>query len=172
MQRGLIENDAHWGGNPSTPDATARAGELLTAFRERGLPVLFVRHDSTDPDSPLHPDNAGHAFIAGLEPRESEPVIGKTVNSGFIGTDLQARLGEVDELIICGLTTNHCVSTTTRMAGNLGYSVTLVGDACSTFDRDGIDSSVVQRVSLSNLDREFCTVVDTADVVARILAKA
>ena len=172
LQQGLVDNDAHWGGNPSNPDAPERAAALIKAFRAARLPVVHIRHDSTSPDSPLHPTQPGHAAIPVTAPQDGEPVIGKSVNSGFIGTDLDARLRALgtDELVICGLTTNHCVSTTTRMAGNLGYDVTLVGDACSTFDRAGIDSATIQAVSLANLDGEFCTVVNAEDVVARVMA--
>ncbi len=172
MQKGLLDNDAHWGGNPSNPDGPERAAALLSAFRAAQLPVVHIRHDSDTPGSPLQPGTPGHAFIPATAPRKSEAVIGKSVNSGFIGTTLeeQLRARGTDELVICGLTTNHCVSTTTRMAGNLGFDVTLVGDACSTFDRAGIDSAVVQAVSLANLDGEFCTVVNAEEVIARVMS--
>ncbi len=70
-----------------------------------------------------------------------EPVIVKTVNSAFIGTDLEARLRQAghDTLVICGATTNHCVETSTRMAGNLGFDAWLVRDATWTYDRIGPD---------------------------------
>ncbi len=115
--------------------------------------------------------------MKGFEPRAGETMIVKNVNSCFIGTDLEAliRAKNVNDLVICGLTTNHCVSTTTRMAGNLGFNVKLVGDACATFDRFGEDgklypADLVHSVSLANIHEEFCDVVSTADVLKGLTA--
>ncbi len=73
-------------------------------------------------------------------PLEKEPIITKEVNSAFIGTNLKEQLDKLNihTLVIVGITTNHCVSTTTRMAGNFGYETYLISDATATFDRIGI----------------------------------
>jgi len=119
----------------------------------------------------LRRDKPSGAYKKGFEPLASEADIWKNVNSGFIGTDLEARLRALDvsHLTVAGLTTNHCVSTTVRMAGNLGFEVDLVGEACATFDRRAADGTLypaqlVHDLSLANIDREFCRVVsvDTA----------
>jgi nicotinamidase-related amidase len=102
-------------------------------------------------------------------------VIEKRVNSAFIGTSLETDLRRVgcSELVIVGLTTNHCISTTARMAGNLGFSTWVVSDATATFDRvgpDGIEHSAEQihAIALSDLHGEFATVIDTARVIAAL----
>ncbi len=165
-------NDALWGGNRNNPQAEANALKLLDHWRENDLPIFHCIHDSQDPQSPLRREKPGGEFIEMLKPRAKEPVLYKNVNSAFIGTDLEARLkkANIEKLVICGLTTNHCVSTTTRMAGNLGFDVTLVGDACATFDRKGTNgethpADLVHEVSLASLHEEFCIVRNTSDLL-------
>jgi nicotinamidase-related amidase len=125
-----------------------------------------------EPKSPLRAESPGFAFFDWATPREGEIEIVKHVNSGFIGTPLEEtlRAGGQNGFVLLGLTTNHCVSTTVRMGGNLGFDVRLVGDACATFPRtamDGemFDADVVHRTALASLHGEFCTVIDSKDVL-------
>ena len=156
----------------NNPDAEARIAELLAAFRQAGAPIIHVRHDSTDPASRLHPGAPGNAVQAFARERAGEPVLVKHVNSAFIGTDLEARLraSGAGTVVICGATTNHCVETTTRMAGNLGFEAWLARDATWTFDRAGPDGDLhaaedLHAATLANLHDEFARVVWTAEVV-------
>ncbi|HTL98773.1 MAG TPA: isochorismatase family protein, partial [Holophagaceae bacterium] len=103
-----------------------------------------------------------------------EPLFEKTVNSGFIGTSLEAHLREkgIDGLVIGGFITNHCVSTTARMAGNLGFETTVVEDACATFDfKDAggvIPAATMHRIGLAELRGEFAAITTADAVIARL----
>lgn len=172
LQKGFA-NEAHWGGNRNNPNAETVCFKLLSHWRARGWPIFHIRHHSTEPNSPLNPRHAGFAFMELTAPLESECVIDKQVNSAFIGTDLQMKLDQagIDTLVIVGLTTNHCVSTTTRMAGNFGYRTFVVHDATATFDRVGFDgqrydSEVIHHTALANLHGEFAMVVGSEQIVA------
>jgi nicotinamidase-related amidase len=102
-----------------------------------------------------------------------ETIIPKRTNSAFIGTGLEHHLREagIDTLIVAGVITNNSVETTVRMAGNLGFQTYLVADACFTFGRRDFHgrhrtADEVHSMSLSNLQDEYCTVVETAAVLA------
>lgn len=158
------------GGAPrNNPEAVPRIADLLAAFRAAGASIVHIRHRGTSPDSVF----TGEACepISAARQIEGEPVLWKSVNSSFIGTDLEKRLREtgIRTVVVCGATTNHCVETTVRMAGNLGFDARLVADATWTFDREGPDGRVhraadIQRMSEANLSGEFAEIVTTADV--------
>ena len=134
LQRGFDE--PRWG-RRNNPFLEQRTSELLRAWRTTGRPVVHVRHMSTEPSSPLRPGQPGNEFKPETAPVAGEAVIEKRVNSAFIGTSLETDLRRtgVSRVVIVGLTTNHCVSTTARMAGNLGFATWVVSDATATFDR-------------------------------------
>ena len=168
--------DAPSWGRRNNPHLEQRVADLLRVWRGTGRPVVHVRHMSTDPSSPLRPGQPGNAFKPETAPVAGEAVIEKSVNSAFIGTSLEIDLRRAGcrGLIIVGLTTNHCVSTTARTAGNLGFVTSVVSDATATFDRvgpDGIEyrAELIHAMALSDLHGEFATIVDTADVVAAVL---
>lgn len=135
MQRAFDDLD-FWG--PTTnPACEANVAALAGAWRASGEPVVVIRHDSTSPGSPLHPGSAGNALVDPVAAIDPALRVVKSVNSAFYGDpDLHAWLTAegIRELVVCGIQTNMCVETTARMAGNLGYDVTVVLDATRTFD--------------------------------------
>ncbi len=164
-------DDPAWG-QRNNPQAESNISALLAAWRETQRPVVIVQHLSRDPASPLAPSAPGARLKAVAMPRPGEVHITKHVNSAFIGTDLENLLHERgwDVLVIAGLTTPHCCSTTARMAGNLGFSTYAAGDAMAAFDLTGPDGRVVpaetvHAVELASLHGEFATVLDTAEIL-------
>jgi nicotinamidase-related amidase len=166
-------DDAAYWGRRNNPDCEANIAALIAEWRAQGRPLVFVRHDSDEAASPLRPGEPGNA----LKPEVSgEPdlLVTKHVNSSFHGQpDLDAWLRGrgISSFALCGITTNHCVETTARVGGNLGYDVLFVLDACTTFDREGPDGEVVSaeditRATAASLHGEFATVVKTADLLS------
>jgi nicotinamidase-related amidase len=130
---------------------------------------------SREPGSPLRPGQPGNAFKPEATPRPGEPVFPKQVNSAFIGTALEQHLREhgIETLVLAGMTTDHCVSTTARMAANLGFATIVIADATATFDRIGHDgerytAEQMHRLALASLHGEFATVRQTGDLLAEL----
>lgn len=160
-------------GPRNNPEAERKMALLLSAWRQGGRPIIHIRHDSTFPDSSYRPGQVGNEFKDEVAPLAGETVVAKRTNSAFIGTDLERRLREAGHgvLLVAGVSTNNSVEATVRMAGNLGFETYLVSDACFTFARRDFQGRLrtaeeVHAMSLANLDKEYCTVVDTAAVLA------
>ncbi len=165
-------DDPKWGerNNPAAEENIAR---LLAAWRAAGWPVAHAQHRSTSPDSPLRPGQPGCDFRPEATPRAGEAVFGKEVNSAFIGTGLEEHLRGrgLGSLVLAGLTTDHCVSTTARMAGNLGFACVVASDATATFARVGPDgrrhsAEEMHATALASLHREFAVVLTTEEILA------
>lgn len=173
VQRGF-DDAVHWGPR-NNRDCENNIRALLGAWRAAERPVVLVRHDSTEPGSPLRPDSPGNAFKHGIDGANAL-LVTKHVNSAFHGTpDLHAWLNkqQIEQIVICGITTNHCCETTARVGANLGYEVYFVLDATHTFDRTGPDGTTLSADALAqatatNLHGEFATVISTADLLDRL----
>ncbi|MBI2027145.1 MAG: cysteine hydrolase [Deltaproteobacteria bacterium] len=168
VQKGF--RDPSWG-KRNNPKAEDNMKLLLEAFRSKRLPIIHIQHLSCEKDSPLRPGQEGIEFMEGFEPMAGEKVFQKSVNSAFIGTDLESCLRKeaLQNLVIVGLTTDHCISTTVRMASNLGFTVYLVADATATFERKSLSlcysPELVHEVNLASLHREFATVTTAENIL-------
>jgi nicotinamidase-related amidase len=209
VQNGFL-HPTHWGPSRSTPECESNIAQLLTAARDfndglkgsedKSVLICHVHHHSIYPESALHPSatiEVGPGRTASAvepqgfaAPRDdgSETVWTKDVNSAFVGTGLEAflRARGARQLVLCGLTTDHCVSTSTRMASNLRIvdvvgpagevtaegDVVLAGDACATYAKGGFDAETVHKVNLATLNGEFANVETTAAVVRTVFGRS
>jgi nicotinamidase-related amidase len=172
MQNGF--DDVTWG-TRNNPSAEVCVAQLLKAWREAAAPVIHVHHHSSIPAGLFRPGSRGSEPKPPAVPQDGEAVYHKRVNSAFIGTTLERDLRSqgIESLVIVGLTTNHCISTTARMAGNLGFDTYVVADATATFERLGADGRLrradeVHNAALGDLHGEFAEVVDTKTVIAAL----
>ena len=170
MQQGFDDPD---GPRRWNKDVDANGLSLLAAWRGAGRPIIHVRHDSVKPGSPFAPGLPGNALRPGFEPLPGEPLIAKSVNSAFIGTDLDLRLKRLGarHVVVFGLVTDMCVSTTIRTGANLGWDMIMVPDACDCFDLpDGkggiVSAEEVQRAHVATLAFEFARIFSTRQLTA------
>ena len=159
-----------WGqrNNPSMEKAIE---QVLGFGRNQRIPIIHVKHNSLHASSPLAPNQPGNEFIHALGPIGIEPVFEKTVNSAFMGTDLERflRTEALNHLIFIGLTTDHCVSTSARMAANLGFQVSVLEDCTATFDRQFrkehyFDAQLMHQTALASLSEEFATIIHSSQL--------
>lgn len=175
VQMALAHDDAN-GAERSCPQAEENISRLLATFRDTGDEVIHIHHHGTDQDDPFNVDAPGSAVQPIARPKEGEPVYIKHVSSGFIGTTLEADLRNlnVERLVLCGATANHCVETTTRMAGNLGFEALYASDAVWAYAATGPDgvahsADQIHSTTLANLEGEFATVLTTQDILKQWL---
>jgi nicotinamidase-related amidase len=164
-----IQNDYFPGGAMELEGADAagaKASQALDAFRKKSLPVVHVRHLSTRPGSTFFlPGTKGAQIHACVLPRGEETIVEKNFPNGFRGTPLQKRLEElnVKNLVVAGMMTHMCVDATVRQAADLGYKVTLLGDACATraqsYGGEAVPARQVQAAFLAALNGFYAKVI-------------
>jgi nicotinamidase-related amidase len=170
IQKAFLEKD-YPGLIRNNENAEFICGKILKKWRTLDLPIIHVRHSSTNPESKLHKSRPGFEFNDYVTPLETEIVLIKEVNSAFIGTNLENILikSHIDTLVIVGMTTNHCISTTVRMSGNLGFDTYLISDSTACYNTKGIngeiiDCNTIYNSALASLQEEFATVIDSKEL--------
>lgn len=170
VQKGF-DDRAVWG-ERNNPDCETNVGRLIAAWRDHEWPIVFVRHDSQTPGSPLAGGSPGNAFkevVAG----EPDLLVTKSVHSAFHGTPDLAdwlRGQRITGIAICGIQTNMCCETTARVGSDLGFEMIFVTDATHTFDLIGPNHQVyrareIARYTALTLGADFGRVVSTAELL-------
>lgn len=167
MQQGMAT-----AGPRNNPGAEARMAALLDAWRERGRPVVHVRHLSRTPGSPFWPGQPGAEFQPRLAPLPAEHVVDKHVTDAFAHSGLERWLHQrgIRRLVFAGVSTNMSVEATVRSAGCLGFDCRVVADACYCYDRPDLDgrprsAEDLHRVALANLQGEYGQVCQSTELL-------
>lgn len=150
-------------------DASLKAKEILTKFRNKNDLVVHIRHLSTRAGSAFFiPNTFGAEVHENVKPLKEEKVIVKHYPNSFRETDLLQYLkeNEIGHLVIAGMMTHMCVDATTRAAKDLDFTIEVIGDACATKDLEVCGTSVkakdVQTAFLAGLNY-FYSAVKTAN---------
>lgn len=173
-----IQNDYFpRGANPlvGAERACQNALQVLTAFRELELPAVHVQHISLSPSATFFlPNTHGAALRASLTPLPNEKQVVKHTPNSFIDTNLLGYLQDrkITNLVICGMMTHMCVDATVRAAKDLGFSCTLISDACATKDLslDGrnVMARDVQISFLAALNETYATVISAEEYLSKL----
>jgi nicotinamidase-related amidase len=169
-----IQNDYFPGGAMELEGAEAagaKAGIAVKNFREKNLPVIHVRHLSVRPGATFFiPGTRGAEIHASVQPASGETVIEKNFPNSFRNTGLEKQLGElgVKNLVVAGMMTHMCVDASVRHAADLGYKVTLLGDACATraqsYAGETVPARQVHAAFLAALNGFYAKVVNTHEL--------
>ena len=153
--------------------AAARAGDVLAAFRDQGAPVFHVRHESVGPGAAFFlPGTSGAVIHPAVAPVPGEAVVTKAFPNSFRETRLLSLVRDsgANALVVCGMMTHMCVDATVRAGFDLGFSMTVVADACATrdlvFGGRTVAAADVQAAFLAALGAVYATVGDAAALLS------
>lgn len=118
----------------SEPRIVDKVNRLVERVRSDGDVVIWVLHAEPGSGGVFDPALGHVRLIEGLTPLTTEPMLTKSTHNAFTTTNLAKILTErgIRELLVCGIKTEQCCETTTRLAADLGYEVTFVIDATAT----------------------------------------
>ncbi|MBK1661126.1 cysteine hydrolase family protein [Paracraurococcus ruber] len=152
--------------------ALDRLAALLAAARAAGTPVIHIAHKGRA-GSLFDREGPGGAILPQVAPRDGEAVVEKGLPNAFAGTDLQERLKATGrgEVLLAGFQTHMCISATARAALDLGWRVTVAGDACATralpdpMGGASIGGAEIHRIALAELADRFAIVAPVATII-------
>lgn len=148
--------------------AADKAAQVLGAFREKGEPVIHVRHEFTSADAPFFaPGSPGAHLHPKALNQPDEPVVLKHFVNAFRETNLRTLLEQraITEVVVVGSMSHMCIDGVVRAAADLGYGVTVIHDACATrdleFNGTVVPAAQVHAAFMASLGFAYATVVST-----------
>lgn len=156
-------------------EAAAKAQQVLQAFRDKKQPIVHVQHISTQPDASfLLPCTKGAEFFETVQPLKNETIIKKHYPNSFKDTQLLNHLikNQINHLLICGMATHSAIDATVRAAHDLGFSCTVLHDACAThpleFNHNPISAQSVHHAFLAALQYGYAGVGSTDEYLQKM----
>ena len=118
--------------------------QLIEDARQAAIPIIFVQHNG-EKGHPLEHGTEGWKLHPNLDVTDIDLVVKKSTPDSFYDTDLQEQLNsyKIRRVVIAGIQTEFCIDTTCRRAFSMGYEVTLVKDAHSTWDTNHLSASQI-----------------------------
>jgi nicotinamidase-related amidase len=148
--------------------ASKNARIILESFRIKQMPIVHIQHFTLEKNkSYLLPNTNGSEIHENVKPIEGEKVIKKYFPNSFKRTELSDYLNSnnIKDLVICGMMTHMCIDTTVRAAKDLGFNITLIGDACATrnleINGQKVIAEEVQKSFLAAMNGYFSEVMTT-----------
>ena len=154
-------------------ELVANASALVAAARAAGMPVVFIQH-CDEPGEAFEADTPHGEFHEDLSPQPGEAVIRKRASSAFENTELAATLQQLgaQQLVLCGLQSEFCVSNTSKAALTLGYGVRLAQDGHSTWPSRGRLSHEISDAVNEELRALGAVLASTASLAVSLRAQA
>jgi nicotinamidase-related amidase len=170
-----IQNDYFPNGRmplEKSTEASAKAQEILQAYRAKQKTIIHVQHISTRPDATYFlPCTKGIEFHPNVAPQKNEIIIKKHYPNSFKDTGLLNHLikNQINHLIICGMMTHLCIDATVRAAYDLGFSCTVAHDACASknleFNNTPIPAQSVHHAFLAALQPTYANVLSVRELL-------
>jgi nicotinamidase-related amidase len=155
-------------------EASLRARQLLSAFRQIRLPLVHVQHLSTRPGATFFiPGTDGVRIHENVRPLENEVVIHKHYPNSFRDTGLLTYLQDeqIKRLVVCGMMTHMCIDATVRAAFDYGIECLIAEDACATrsliHKGQNIPAPYVHLSFLAALNAIYAKVLTTDEIVSQ-----
>lgn len=170
MQKYFFDKSSHAFLKPA-PAILPNVRDILDAYRNLGLPVIFTRHAYAADEDPgimktwwseLEADGDPLAEVVDeLEPVPGEPVLMKGRYSAFVGTNLERRLRKlgVERILITGVMTHLCCESTARDAFMKDFEVFF------TIDGTASENDELHLSSLMTLTDGFVMPITTSEVL-------
>ena len=143
----------------------ARISDVVQRARASGLPIVYIQHDGGR-GHPLEEGSQGWQIHPAVQPERDDVIIAKTTPDSFHETGLKSELDAlgVESLIVVGNQTEFCVDTTCRRACSLGYKITLIKDAHSTWNNDYLTAQQIIAHHSFVLGRRFVRLDESSGI--------